>query len=338
MFKGLTKPKFYVKCKSGLKMTKTRLEGIRKKKNSVQRYLKNDIADLIRNDLHYNAYGRADGLLIEQNMTSCYDDVDKFCECIYPQLSTMQKQSQCPDECKEAVQSLIYAAARFADLPELRDLRSMFTEKYGSSVEPFVNKEFVEKLKGNPPTKEMKIQLMHNIANEFAIEWDSKALEQKLFIPPPPSENDQGKHSFPKYDNDDEGFTKRDDNKEESETGSSSVGSCSEEDNEVSTPSREKKIINDAAKEKTTQPRSVRRKNLKPPPGRENINYASVAKYEMPLCPARSASLPLESEYEPCLKPARASSLEPEMLGAGHVHPKLPDYDDLAARIAALNG
>lgn len=47
----------------------------------------------------------------------------------------------CPEECKEAVASLIYAAARFADLPELRELRAMFTEKYGNSLESFTSKE-----------------------------------------------------------------------------------------------------------------------------------------------------------------------------------------------------
>lgn len=49
--------------------------------------------------------------------------------------------SECPKECKEAVASLIYAAARFGDLPELRDLRKMFTEKYKDCLEAYTNKE-----------------------------------------------------------------------------------------------------------------------------------------------------------------------------------------------------
>jgi len=35
----------------------------------------------------------------------------------------------------------MYAAARISDLPELRDLRNLFTEKYGNSLEPYINKE-----------------------------------------------------------------------------------------------------------------------------------------------------------------------------------------------------
>lgn len=35
----------------------------------------------------------------------------------------------------------MFAAARFADLPELRELRTLFAERYGNSVESYVNKE-----------------------------------------------------------------------------------------------------------------------------------------------------------------------------------------------------
>lgn len=40
--------------------------------------------------------------------------------------------------------SLMFAAARFSDLPELRDLRQMFQERYGSSLECFVNQEVTD--------------------------------------------------------------------------------------------------------------------------------------------------------------------------------------------------
>lgn len=48
---------------------------------------------------------------------------------------------ECPEECREAVPSLMYAAARFADLPELRDLRNLFTARYGNSLESYISKE-----------------------------------------------------------------------------------------------------------------------------------------------------------------------------------------------------
>ncbi|WZZ07445.1 hypothetical protein YC2023_093366 [Brassica napus] len=41
-----------------VKITKTRVETVKRKKNSVCKYLKKDIVDLLNNSLDYNAYGR----------------------------------------------------------------------------------------------------------------------------------------------------------------------------------------------------------------------------------------------------------------------------------------
>lgn len=57
--------------------------------------------------------------------------------------------------------------------------------------------------------------------------------------------------------------------------------------------------------------------------------------------PARSLSLPSEQfagPSEPAKTFARAASFQPERSEAKHVHPKLPDYEDLAARFAELKG
>jgi hypothetical protein len=47
-----------INSKNCLKLIKTRLETIRKKRNAVQKFLKKDLVDLLRNSLEYNAYGR----------------------------------------------------------------------------------------------------------------------------------------------------------------------------------------------------------------------------------------------------------------------------------------
>ncbi|PON86405.1 Vacuolar protein sorting-associated protein [Trema orientale] len=459
MLDGLLKPKFYSKCKTNVKLTKTRLEAIKKKRNAVQKFLKNDIADLLRNGLDSNSYSRAEGFLVEQNLTASYELVENFCGCILSNLSLMQKQRECPEECKEAVSSLIYAAARFADLPELRDLRNLFTERYGNSLESYISKEFMERLKPKPFSKEMKLQLLQDIAREFSIEWDSKALEQKLYTPPPalkqpeyasltdngderrrsnkreedalPRRNteesgnkmsnlsdhtaSEGKSHRGRVQSSSEDETFTDFSQDERKTSSSSAGSVSEDDADSKRPFyqrlarppylkpkpdqsgldvptklnshvdqvvqsnlQENQVVEDKPK-----PRSVRRRNLKPPPGYEssskqeprpglrtiNANdsdprdeeekmidgllmhfsnkrspYESnrSKKPELALPPGRLSSLPPEplSPAVATRAPARAASLEPEILStAGHVHPKLPpDYDEFAARIAALRG
>ena len=47
-----------------VKITKTRVETVKRKKNSVCKYLKKDIVDLLNNNLDYNAYGRVTFFLI----------------------------------------------------------------------------------------------------------------------------------------------------------------------------------------------------------------------------------------------------------------------------------
>uniref|UniRef100_A0A7N0ZUJ8 IST1-like protein n=2 Tax=Kalanchoe fedtschenkoi TaxID=63787 RepID=A0A7N0ZUJ8_KALFE len=209
MLDALLGRKFYTKCKTNLKLIRTRMEKITKRRNAMQKFFRSDIADLLKNDLDINAYGRAEGLLVEINMSSCYEMIEQFCGCILSNLSAMDKQTECPDECREAVASLMYAAARFADLPELRELRSLFSKKYGNFLDSYVSKEFVERLKLKPPTKEMKLQLLQEIAQEASIEWDAKALEQRLYTPPPSEQNRAKNQSFGKVNDKDDDIQKQ---------------------------------------------------------------------------------------------------------------------------------
>ncbi|KAK9947707.1 hypothetical protein M0R45_003319 [Rubus argutus] len=184
MLDGLLGRGFGSKCKSLIRLTKTRIDVIRRKRNATQKFLKKDIADLLANGLDINAFGRAEGLTVEVMLSSCYDFVERCCDVVLKHLTVMQKQGECPDECKEAVSSLMVAAARFSDLPELRDIRQLFQERYASSLEYCVNQKFVENIASKPPTLEKKIQLMKEIALEFSINWDSKAFEQRMSTPP----------------------------------------------------------------------------------------------------------------------------------------------------------
>ncbi|KAH9620857.1 hypothetical protein KSS87_017852, partial [Heliosperma pusillum] len=88
----LNRSNFRTKCKSAINRTKTRLEAIKKKRNSVQKFLKKDIADLLKDNLDPNAYGRAEGLYTELNVTSCYEFVGQCCVCVLENLKEMHKQ------------------------------------------------------------------------------------------------------------------------------------------------------------------------------------------------------------------------------------------------------
>ncbi|KAH9604044.1 hypothetical protein KSS87_017020 [Heliosperma pusillum] len=181
MFDGLLgRTAFYTKCKSVLKQTRTRIEVVRRKRNATQKFLRKDIVDLLAKNLDSTAFERADGLIAELILSSCYDFIDHVCEIVLKQLSVLQKLRVCPEDCREAVASLMFAAARFSDLPELRDLRNLFQERYGSSLELYVNQKLAENISAKPPSEENKLQLLRDIALEFSVSWDSRSLEQRM--------------------------------------------------------------------------------------------------------------------------------------------------------------
>ncbi|KAG9133811.1 hypothetical protein Leryth_026073, partial [Lithospermum erythrorhizon] len=199
-----------------------RIEVARRRAEAKQRFLKEDLAKLLVNGLDKEAFSRTEEYLALQNILDSYDFVEQTCEYISEQLPCMQKLSnvcrlifflrypvlrECPEECREAVGSLIFAAARFSDLPELRDLRDLLKERYGNSLESFVNQKvpidisstniieyiifflcvifymFLEKLSSRPPEMEGKINLLKDIASEKSLKWDVKGFEQRMALP-----------------------------------------------------------------------------------------------------------------------------------------------------------
>ncbi|KAH0650268.1 hypothetical protein KY290_031143 [Solanum tuberosum] len=59
MLDGILTRGFSSKCKSLVKATRTRIEVVRRRAESKQRFLKEDLAKLLDNGLDINAYGRA---------------------------------------------------------------------------------------------------------------------------------------------------------------------------------------------------------------------------------------------------------------------------------------
>ncbi|MCO5595254.1 hypothetical protein L7F22_049294 [Adiantum nelumboides] len=96
---------------------------------------------------------------------------------------------ECPLDLKEAVASLIFAAPRASDLPELLEVQTLFSFKYGrefvasaAELRPDcgVNRMIIEKLSARAPTPRVKLDLMQEIAEEFNVDWDSTIAELEL--------------------------------------------------------------------------------------------------------------------------------------------------------------
>ncbi|EOA16104.1 hypothetical protein CARUB_v10004237mg [Capsella rubella] len=199
MFDGLLGRGFAPKGKPLIKLTKNRIDVLRRKKTATIKFLKKDLADLVINGHDANAYSRVGGLLDELRYLWNLDFLEQTCDFVYKQLSTMQKIGECPEECREAVSSLMFAASGFSELPELRELRQMFHEKYADSLGLFVNQELVENMSSKPFSMEKKIKLMEDVALEFSIRWDSRDFEKRIERQNSTSAKETPKRTYDKY-------------------------------------------------------------------------------------------------------------------------------------------
>ncbi|KAL3839870.1 hypothetical protein ACJIZ3_024461 [Penstemon smallii] len=183
MMDGLLGRGFSFKCKTLIKASRARIEVVRRRAEARQRFLKEDLVKLLSDGLDINAYNRTEEYIAGINLLSCYDFLEQSCEYIVKQLSRMEKQGECPEECREAIATLMFAAARLSDLPELRDLRDVFQQRYGSCLDVYVNQKFIEKLSSKAHTTTKKLQVLQDIASEFSIKWDSRGFEQRIAAP-----------------------------------------------------------------------------------------------------------------------------------------------------------
>ncbi|KAI8020354.1 hypothetical protein LOK49_LG04G03218 [Camellia lanceoleosa] len=70
MFDELLKSKCYSKCKSTIKLTKTRIDMIKRKRNAMEKFLRKDIADLLTTGLDVNAHGRTELVVLDATFSS----------------------------------------------------------------------------------------------------------------------------------------------------------------------------------------------------------------------------------------------------------------------------
>lgn len=152
---------------------------------------------------------------------------------------------------------------------------------------------------------DVKLQLMQDIAAEYGLEWNSKALQQRLY-----EQEHADVASNNKKSKDAHHIESRDD---------------------------------DSVENANSEQKSLRMKHLdqsghKDSGHKPNGEISSHRNREGP--PGRTTSLPIELEQitpEELMKGhSRAKSYTPDMFG--HVHPRVPNYEEVVARLTDLGG
>ncbi|XP_043713022.1 uncharacterized protein LOC122661629 [Telopea speciosissima] len=181
------------KCKTMAKLATARIKLLRNKREVVVKQMRRDVALLLQSGQDATARIRVEHVIREQNVMEANEIIELFCELVVVRLSVIAKQRECPADLKEGITSLIFAAPRCSDIPELLQIRNIFEKKYGkefvcaaTDLRPNcgVNRMLIEKLSVRTTTGEVKLKVMKEIAKEYQIEWDTTESEKELLKPP----------------------------------------------------------------------------------------------------------------------------------------------------------
>lgn len=151
--------------------------------------MRKEIAQFLQAGQEAIARIRVEHVIREQNVWAAYEILEMFCEFVLARVPILENQRECPSELREAVASIIFAAPRCSDLPDLLHVRNLFATKYGkefiaaaSELRPdtSVNRTIIEKLSVYAPPSEVRLKVMKEIAQEYNVAWDSSKTEEEF--------------------------------------------------------------------------------------------------------------------------------------------------------------
>eukprot|EP01117_Protostelium_nocturnum_P010337 TRINITY_DN3716_c0_g1_i4.p1 TRINITY_DN3716_c0_g1~~TRINITY_DN3716_c0_g1_i4.p1 ORF type:complete len:376 (+),score=99.45 TRINITY_DN3716_c0_g1_i4:214-1341(+) len=168
-------------CKVQLKLAITRLKLQKTKKENNIKNQKREIAELLKLGKDESARIKVETIIREDFLIEAFDILELFCELLVTRLGVIQISRECPEDIKEAVCSLIYAAPRI-EVKELSLIRDQLGLKYGkefvldtmSNKDNCVNSRIVHKLSVQAPENYLVYQYLNEIAKSHNLDWKAE--------------------------------------------------------------------------------------------------------------------------------------------------------------------
>lgn len=182
------------KFKTLVNLAISRLAVLKNQKRSRCSLARSDVVQLLQISEQERALIRVEQVIKEQNMLDVFAMVEGYCILLSERVKLIEHEKTCPEELKEAISSLIFAASRCGELPELQEIRYVFASRYGKDFtlratelrnNCGVNSKIIQKLSTRQPSLESRMKVLKEIANENGIslqleEAPSMAAEEKL--------------------------------------------------------------------------------------------------------------------------------------------------------------
>ncbi|XP_038884116.1 uncharacterized protein LOC120075040 [Benincasa hispida] len=137
-----------------------------------------DVLQLLQLPNHHRALLRVEKVIKDQNALDAYVLIEGYLNLLLERTTLLEQQSECPEELKEAVAGLLFAASRCGDFPELHEIKSVLTTRFGKEFTARavelrnncgVNHLLMQKLSTRQPTLESRMEVLKAIASENGI-------------------------------------------------------------------------------------------------------------------------------------------------------------------------
>lgn len=169
---------------------------------------RSDVVQLLNIGPHQRALLRVEQVIKEQNMLDVFVIIEGYCLLVIERVHLIEQEKDCPHELLEAVSSLIYAASRCGEFPELQEMRAVFTARFGKEFAARaielrnncgVNLTMIQKLSTRQPSLERRMMVLEEIASENGItlqlEGDCTTIKETSNIKLNQSKPDSSSHS-----------------------------------------------------------------------------------------------------------------------------------------------
>ncbi|KAF3792542.1 IST1-like protein [Nymphaea thermarum] len=173
------------KFKSLIGLAITRIGVLKNQRRARFSQSRKDVLELLKREQQESALLRVEHVIKEQNMLDAFILIEGFCHLLIERVSLIENQKTCPDELREAISSLIFVSSRCGELPELKEVRSIFTSRYGKEFTASalelrggceVSVTLIQKMSTKQPSLEARLQVLKEIAKEGDLQLNLEEL------------------------------------------------------------------------------------------------------------------------------------------------------------------
>ncbi|KAF8087370.1 hypothetical protein N665_0588s0038 [Sinapis alba] len=163
------------KFKSLLNLALTRLSILKNQCQVRCSQATSDVTELLKLGHHENAYHRVDQVIKDQNTLDVLFFIHGYFTLLLDRVHLFEHNRDCPDEILEAVSTLLFAASRIGEFPELQEIRNVLISRFGKDLAARsielrhncgVNPKIIQKLSTRHPPREVRMKVLKEIAAE----------------------------------------------------------------------------------------------------------------------------------------------------------------------------